>query len=114
MAETVVLTTSAGTFSGLAAALSDAPVIVEEHPLVSFEPPVDWSELDAAIRNMARYGAVALTSPRAAHALADRFRVLGTSWKDSGPSVWAGGQATAAVFEDAVSRVRIPAPKADG
>ena len=111
MPETVVLTASAGTFSGLAAALSNAPVIVEEHPLVSFEPPEDWSELDGALRKSKRYGAVAVTSPRAARALTTRLRVLDISWQESGPTVWAAGPSTAAELRGPVRDVRVPAPE---
>jgi uroporphyrinogen-III synthase len=108
MLETVVLTASAGTFSGLAAALSNAPVILEEHPLVSFESPSDWSQLDRALMNASEFGAVAVTSPRAARALTDRLLALGISWKDSAPTVWAGGSGTAAELREVTTRVKIP------
>jgi uroporphyrinogen-III synthase len=112
MVERIVLTASAGTFPDLAAALSQAPVVVEEHPLVGFEPPADWTDLDAALTNVGSFGAVALTSPRAARALADRLRVLGISWRDSGPNIWAGGPVTLAALHEVRSRVRVPASQA--
>jgi uroporphyrinogen-III synthase len=112
MVETVVLTASAGTFSGLAAALSNSSVVVEEHPLVSFESPQDWSELDAALMNASESGAVAVTSPRAARALSDRLQALGIAWNDSGPTVWAGGPGTVAELRDQTSRVRLPVSQA--
>ncbi len=40
MVETVVVTASAGTFPGLAEALRALPVLVEEHPLMNFAPPL--------------------------------------------------------------------------
>jgi uroporphyrinogen-III synthase len=112
MVETVVLTASAGTFSGLAAALSNSPIVVEEHPLVSFESPQDWSELDAALLNASDLAAIAVTSPRAARALSDRLRVLGIVWNDSGPAIWAGGPGTAAELRDLTRRVRLPESQA--
>ena len=112
MVETVVLTASAGSFSGLAAALSNSPVVVEEHPLVSFESPKNWSELDAALMNASKFGAVAVTSPRAARALSDRLRVLGIEWNDSAPTIWAGGPGTAAELRDLTSRVKVPESQA--
>lgn len=108
MVETVVLTASAGTFSGLAAALSNSPVVVEEHPLVSFETPRDWCELDTALKNASEFGAVAVTSPRAARALSDRLQALGIAWNDSGPAVWAGGPGTSAELRDLMTRVKVP------
>ncbi|HZB28367.1 MAG TPA: uroporphyrinogen-III synthase, partial [Gemmatimonadales bacterium] len=103
---------SVGTFSGLAAALRSSPVVVEEHPLLSFESPQDWSEFDAALMNAGDFGAAAVTSPRAARALLDRLRVLGIAWNDSGPAIWAGGPGTAAELRDLTSRVRVPPAQA--
>ena len=110
MAETVVLTASAGTFPGLVEALSAIPVRVEEHPLMNFAPPADWASLDSALDCWETYAAAALTSPRAAAAVVDRMagrrsrRPLG----EDTPMLWAGGLATAAMLGDALGRVRIP------
>ena len=49
MPATVLVTASAGTFPGLAEALRAMPVGVEEVPLMTFVPPLDWSPVDAAV-----------------------------------------------------------------
>jgi len=109
--DTVVLTGSAGAFSGLAEALGGAPVQLLERPLVSFGPPPSWERLDDALRHRSRYGAVALTSPRAAQTLAQRIRDSGSSWNDGeSPAVWAVGAATAKPLRDTIGGVQLPPP----
>ena len=102
-----MLTASAGAFSDLAAALGDMGVTLEARPLLSFEPPVDWGPLDAALEHRHRYRAVALTSPRAAQALAERINATRMTWDDAGPDVWVVGSAT----EDALRGRAGPARK---
>ncbi|HEX6435272.1 MAG TPA: uroporphyrinogen-III synthase, partial [Gemmatimonadales bacterium] len=92
--DTVVLTASAGAFPGLAAALADVSIHLESRPLLSFQPPADWSQLDAALEHRHRYRAIALTSPRASQALADRIDVLRVTWDNRAPAVWVVGSAT--------------------
>jgi uroporphyrinogen-III synthase len=110
MVETVVVTASTGSFPGLAEALRAIPVLVEEHPLLSFAPPADWSSLDSALDRLHSYGAMAFTSPRAAAAVVDRMagrrprRLQGQSI----PMVWAGGPATEAALGDVLGRIRTP------
>lgn len=107
--DTVVLTGSAGAFSGLAEALRGTPVELVERPLVSFGPPPTWDRLDDALRCRSRYGAVALTSPRASVVLAERIRVCGLIWNDGeSPTVWAVGPATANPLGDTVGGVQLP------
>jgi uroporphyrinogen III methyltransferase / synthase len=114
MGEKIVLTASAGTFSGLAAALSKVPVTVEEHPLIRFEPPVDWSPLDAALTKPNRFESIAFTSPRAAQAVVERLRVGGLRWVgDLHPSVWAVGPATADALQSMLGPVRVPGSRAE-
>lgn len=110
MAETVVVTASIGTFPGLADALAGLPVAVEECPLMSFAEPADWMPLDIALDRLSAYGAVALTSPRAASAVADRIalRARLPLDRDTPPPVWVGGPATAAALRDALGAVRLP------
>jgi uroporphyrinogen-III synthase len=98
MRGTVVVTASAGTFPGLLAALHAIPVAVEEHPLMSFAPPLDWRPVDAALDQLSRYDAVAFTSPRSARAFVDR--VVGSGKREllqspAGPAIWAAGAGTA-------------------
>ncbi|HYF40390.1 MAG TPA: uroporphyrinogen-III synthase [Gemmatimonadales bacterium] len=92
--DTVVLTASAGAFPGLAATLADLGVELRTQPLLSFAPPLDWHPLDSALAQRRRYRAVALTSPRAAQALAERIDATGVSWQESALPVWVVGVTT--------------------
>lgn len=109
--ETVVVTASAGSFPGLAEALSRLSLTVEEHPLIDFRAPSDWSSLDRALDRLSSYGAVALTSPRAASVLADRIeqRVGASGPQNDSPVVWAAGAATAAALRGTMGAVRTAA-----
>ncbi|HEU4954842.1 MAG TPA: uroporphyrinogen-III synthase [Gemmatimonadales bacterium] len=107
---TVVVTVSAGTLPGLVEALRRVPLPVEEHPLLSFAPPLDWRPLDGALDTVARYDAVALTSPRAARAFAERWQARGGGGA-SLPPVWAGGPGTVAALADVLSEVHSPSAK---
>jgi uroporphyrinogen-III synthase len=112
MVETVVVTASTGAFPGLAELLRTVPVVVEEHPLLSFAPPSDWAPLDSALDRLHSYGAMAFTSPRAAAAVVDRLagppaRLLQSR---NFPSVWAGGAATEAALGSVLGRIRTPTP----
>jgi uroporphyrinogen-III synthase len=98
--ETVVVTASPGAFPRLAEALAEAPVQILERPLLSFEPPVDWTPLDSALLQRGKYGSVALTSPRAAAALAGRVHALAISWAEGdSPRAWAVGARTAEALQ---------------
>ena len=110
MVETVVLTASEGSFPGLIEALRAIPVLVEEHPLMNFAPPADWTPLDSALDRWESYAAVALTSPRAAAAVVDRMaaRCTRRPLGQHRPMVWAAGPVTASALGDALGRVRAP------
>ena len=109
MTPVVVVTASAGTLSELPAMLGDFPIVVEEHPLLRFEPPADWSRLDAALDDLPRFDSVALTSPRAAQAVAERMRLRKpVGAKASQPSIWAVGLATARALAGTLAPVRMP------
>ena len=71
-----VSTLSPGALDGLADALAGEPVTLMERPLLGFDAPVVWTPLDLALARLWEYGAVALTSPRAARAVAQRSRAL--------------------------------------
>ena len=112
----VIITASAGAFPGLVAALQAIPVAVEEVPLLTFAPPLDWAPVDAALRSVGRYGAVAFTSPRSARAFAERMAGAGASGRM--PPVWTAGNGTAQALHDAmggaVLEVRQPDPRTVG
>jgi uroporphyrinogen III methyltransferase/synthase len=113
MPPTVVITASAGTLPGLVDALHRVPVPVEEYPLMTFAPPLDWGPLDRALDGMARFDAVAFTSPRAARAFAER-RQERAGGAPALPPVWAGGAGTLAALSDLVAEAHTPAAKAVG
>jgi uroporphyrinogen III methyltransferase / synthase len=116
MRDTVVITASAGTFPGLAAALKGIPVAVEESPLLSFGPPLDWSPLDRALEQLSEYGTLVFTSPRAAQTFAERMKSRGVAWNSgrASPAVWAAGPATAAALHGALGSVRLPVGRSTG
>ena len=107
--ERIVITASAGSFPGLADALSAPGSAVTEQPLIHFKAPSDWTALDHALERLHDYRAVALTSPRAATALATRLEERGIRWPlVDPPQVWAGGAATAAALSGTLNSIRTP------
>jgi uroporphyrinogen-III synthase len=106
MPATVLVTASAGTFPGLAEALRAIPVGVEEVPLMTFAPPLDWRPVDAAVRDLGRYAAVAFTSPRSAHAFAERVAALGGA--AAATEAWAAGAGTAEALGGVLGEVHRP------
>lgn len=115
MRRTVVLTTSRGSFSGLRDALGVKGATVEEHPLISFAPPLDWQPVDTALDRLPRYAVIAFTSPRAARSFVARARErLGEVASEPMPAVWAGGQGTAVALGAALGPVRVPNPESTG
>jgi uroporphyrinogen-III synthase len=110
MSEVVVVTSSAGTLPGLTQALKAIPIAVEEHPLISFLPATDSASFDAALDRACGYGAIAFTSPRAAEVVARRIATRRGRWPQGHPkpSIWAGGQATAAALKETLGEARIP------
>ncbi len=117
MRGTVVVTAAAGTFPGLLAALQAIPVAVEEHPLMSFAPPLDWRPVDSALDRLGRYDAVAFTSPRSARAFVDRVMAAGKQGElepPGGPGMWAGGAGTAAALGDLSVPLHMPEGRLTG
>jgi uroporphyrinogen-III synthase len=105
----VVLTVSPGAFPGLADGLRDLPVTVDELPLLTFAPPMDWAPVDRALRDLSRYDAVAFTSPRAATAFIGRYAEMARSSARRGdalPPVWSGGRGTTAALAPLAAAVR--------
>jgi uroporphyrinogen-III synthase len=106
-APVVALTISAGALTGLAERLRADGVVVRDRPLLSFAPPESWVALDDALLRLPTYGAVAVTSPRAAGAVADRAAALRVN-APRDLAVWATGAATAAPLEERFGPVRVP------
>jgi len=113
--EKLVITASSGSFSGLADELRKISVQAIERSLMSSQPPEDWARLDEALNHRERYGSLALTSPRAAAAVADRIRACAISWVGRTPRVWAVGAATAEALQGSLGSVQgsFPEPNAD-
>ncbi|HET6796219.1 MAG TPA: uroporphyrinogen-III synthase [Gemmatimonadales bacterium] len=94
------------------AALKRLPVAVEQRPLMNFAPPQDWAPLDDALACLNQYGAVAVTSPRAAQAVAERLRARSAAVSaGSLPVAWASGPATAVGLDGLLGSVRLPATR---
>jgi uroporphyrinogen-III synthase len=107
--ERIVITASAGSFPGLAQALSGPGRTVTEQPLIHFMPPSDWAPLDQALDRLHHYHDVALTSPRAARAMATRLVHRRIRWPlANAPTVWAAGAGTAAALGGTLRSVRTP------
>lgn len=112
----MVLTASAGAFAGLRAALDPEQLTVEEHPLISFAPPESWVPLDSALTELASFGSIAFTSPRAAQAVVQRSSEIGVRWPPVGdrPALWAVGAGTRAALGGVAAQVREPEPNVSG
>ncbi|MFL5472758.1 MAG: uroporphyrinogen-III synthase, partial [Gemmatimonadales bacterium] len=110
----LVITASSGSFSGLADELRKISVEAIERPLISSRPPDDWARLDEALNHRNRYGSLALTSPRAAAAVADRIRACSISWVGHTPRVWAVGAATAEALQGMLGSVQGSFPEPNG
>jgi uroporphyrinogen-III synthase len=94
-----VLTVSTGAFPGLTEELRRLDIPVEESPLLTFAPPLDWTPLDRALHDLSRYQAAAFTSPRAATAFSARYReVAAQGGPEDLPALWGSGQGTAAAL----------------
>jgi uroporphyrinogen-III synthase len=107
----VVLTVSPGAFPGLAERLRKLPARVEERPLLTFAPPVDWAPMDRALGDLSRYDALAFTSPRAATAFIERYADArrGTGRRgDALPPLWSGGSGTAAALAPLAAAIHGP------
>lgn len=107
VAPTVTLTTAPGSLAGLADALRADGLSVREIPLLSFGPPADWTAVDAAIRRLGAFTAVAVTSPRAAEAFVERVNALRVI-PPPRQTAWAAGAATAQPLRRLYGDVRLP------
>jgi uroporphyrinogen-III synthase len=112
MSDVVVVTAAEGSFPGLIPALRAIPALVEEHPLIAFEPPLEWGPVDAAVRDLSRFDALAVTSPRAAAAFRQRATVgVPNTVPAVMPPLWAAGSGTAAALGEALAPVRTPSDR---
>ncbi len=80
---------------------------------MTFAPPLDWRPVDAAVANLAGFGAVAFTSPRSARAFAERVAPGGAAAAPGVP-IWAVGTGTMQALGDTLGPVRRPDERAVG
>ena len=107
----VVTTLSAGTLPGLTERLEWCAVHLREAPLLTFDAPLDWSPLDAALERLQDFSAVVLTSPRAARAVQTRLNAAGSTRPlllDPNREVWVTGKATANALNGALEPIHLP------
>lgn len=97
----VIFTGPEDSLPGLEEGARTLGLSLERRPLIAFQPPRDWVALDAALANLDRFGAVALTSPRAAATLARRLQAR------CPVPAWVTGKATAAALGGHVTRVHL-------
>jgi uroporphyrinogen-III synthase len=102
----VVLTGTSGSLAGLPELLQGLGLTVDATPLVAFAPAHDLAPLDDALDHIARYSAIAVTSPRAAEVLVARATERGVSLQGS-PAVWTGA-ASADVLKRLFPSVAVP------
>ncbi|HEX5817538.1 MAG TPA: uroporphyrinogen-III synthase [Gemmatimonadales bacterium] len=108
----VALTLSEGALAGLDERLAAGGHEVRRVPLLTFEPPPSFDALDVALVQSRHYAAVAVTSPRAAAALAERVRAGGHAPLHT--PVWTVGERTAAPLREICDVVRVVTPPSGG
>ena len=97
----VVFTGAQESLSGIEDAALAVGFTLERRPLISFQPPRDRTTLNAALARLHQFGAIGLTSPRAAVALAARLPAR------CPVPAWVTGKTTAAALGGRVIRVHI-------
>lgn len=117
MSVRVLLTAADGAFAGLADALAGEDVLLVTRPLLRFGEPESWLPLDEALESLGEYGALAVTSPRGAAAVAGRAALLrakaavgGHPWRvPPRVAIWTTGTATAAALGESFPGAHRPA-----
>lgn len=104
----LVITLSEGTLDGLGRSLTRLGATWTRQPLLTFDEQSDREALASAIRDLHRFGAVAITSPRAAALYARAVAVMAIT----SPPVWTTGPGTARELRrlTAVHFVETPSP----
>ncbi len=85
----IVFTGTAGGFAEARAQLDQWGFANQEIPLIRMEPAISLAPLESALRQIGRYAAVAITSPRAAKTLVECWRRLDLAGSIL-PPVWCG------------------------
>jgi uroporphyrinogen-III synthase len=93
----VVVTRAESQSAALAAALRKHGAEVVSLPLIQILPPVEYTQLDSALREFAQFDWLFFTSQNAVTAIADRLASLGVNFRDMSPApgIAAVGKATA-------------------
>jgi uroporphyrinogen III methyltransferase/synthase len=98
--QTIAVTRTRQQASDLSSRLSDLGAAVIETPTIELAPPEDWSEVDTALRSIARYDWVVFTSANGVTFTKRRLRELGLDARAFGSAkVAAIGDATASAIE---------------
>lgn len=107
MPGSVVLTGASGSLADLPELLQGLGLSVDATPLVAFAPAEDLHPLDQALRQLARYSAIVVTSPRTAEVLVERVTALDLDLTTA-PTVWTGA-GSAPALRRRFPRVEVPA-----
>jgi uroporphyrinogen-III synthase len=101
--KTIVVTRAAAQSGKLCEELRARGAEVRLLPLISFEPPENYGDVDGALRRLAQFDWILFTSANAVHAVEQRRQVLTASSNGDGklPRVAAVGPATAEAAEAA-------------
>jgi uroporphyrinogen-III synthase len=108
----VLFTGAPGALAGLGDAVALEGAEFVDYPLLSFGPPASPAQLDDALRHLARYVALCITSPRAARVVAEWFGSAGAA-PPAGTAVWTS-PACEGVLAQVFSRVVTAGPGGDG
>ncbi|MFA9477197.1 uroporphyrinogen-III C-methyltransferase [Phycisphaerales bacterium AB-hyl4] len=101
--KTVLVTRTRQQASKLGEQLAALGANVLESPTIELVPPADWSEVDAAVRDVRQYDWLVLTSVNGVAALADRLDAMGLDARQlAGVRVAAIGDTTAAALRERV------------
>ncbi|HEY8283366.1 MAG TPA: uroporphyrinogen-III C-methyltransferase [Chloroflexota bacterium] len=82
--KTILVTRAREQAGALSARLRSFGARVIEFPAIRIEPAADYSDLDAALADSARFDWICFTSVNAVAAIDERLRALGNSWADLG------------------------------
>jgi uroporphyrinogen III methyltransferase/synthase len=93
---TVLVTRTRRQASALSRRLAELGAHAIEAPTIEIHPPADWAPVDAALRRLAEFDWLVLTSPNGAAALVERMTALGLDARAlAGTKLAAVGPATA-------------------
>jgi len=108
----VLFTGAPGALTGLGDAVASEGAELVDYPLLSFGPPASPALLDDALRHLALYAALCITSPRAARVVADWCTHAGLA-RPVEAAVWTS-PACEGLLTQVFSRVTTAGPAGEG